>query len=99
MMGQWIIPVSYGLLHYDLVATLEYHSNQIMRIRVKGKHSTLLLENDYPSLISINSKKGIHWKIKEGKFDLVNQKSSRLFQDILKELEYNIKKQFPNPIS
>lgn len=98
MMGQWTIPVSFGKLHFHLTATLEYHSNQIMRIRVKGNHSTLLLENDYPSLLAIKSKKGIHWKLREGKFDLVNDKSARLFQDILKELEFIIKEQFPYPV-
>lgn len=94
-MIRWTINVTYGSTSFDLPADLEYHSAQIMRIRVHGKHNSLLLENDYPGLRATRSKIGIHWKIKEGKMDAGSEKNARLLTHIMAELEEIIKSEFP----
>ena len=94
MKTTWTIHVHYETKEYDLQAVLEYHSEQIMRIRVKGKHNDLLFENNYPTLKALNSKKGIQWKLKEGKLTDVTPKSALLITHIMQELEYVIKKDF-----
>lgn len=88
---KWDINLTYGLKSYTLKAEQEYCSNQIMRIRVFGKFSTLLLENNFPYLQLTNSKKGIKWKLKEGKLLDNGAKSAQLFSRILTELEYKLK--------
>jgi hypothetical protein len=93
-MMEWNLNISYGLKTYKLKAELVYHSEQIMRIKVHGSKSTILLENNYPYQIKKN-KRGIQWKIKEGGFTAGTQKSTRLLIDIFKQLEYEIKKAFP----
>ena len=94
MKTQWTLQVTYGLTPFSLLAELEYHSTQIMRIRVFGKRSSLLLENNYPLLLSRNSKKGIQWKIKEGSLADGSEKNSRLLLHIMEQLEHLIKKDF-----
>ena len=95
MKTQWTLNVTYGLTPFELLAELEYHSNQIMRIRVFGKKSSLLLENNYPLLLNRKSKKGIQWKIKEGSLTDGSEKNSRLLLHIMEQLERLIKKDFP----
>ncbi len=94
-MIRWTINITYGRTAFVLPADLEYHSAQIMRIRVHGKHNSLLLENDFPSLRATKSKKGIHWKIKEGQMDAGSEKNARLLTNIMAELEEIIKLEFP----
>jgi hypothetical protein len=91
---EWILQISYGKKHYELKSVLVYHSNQILRIRVHGEKSTLLLENNYP-LMLIAKKRGIKWQIKEGSMNKGTEKTSRLLLEIIKQLEYCIKKEFP----
>jgi hypothetical protein len=91
---EWTLQISYGTKHYELKAELEYHSNQVMRIRVHGKTTSLLLENNYP-LQLIAKKRTIQWKIKEGKMNKGTDKTSRLLLEIIRQLEYLIKKEFP----
>jgi lysozyme family protein len=91
---EWELYITYGLTPYKLRAVLEYNSNQIMRIRVYGASSSLLLENDYPAIQFNKSKRGIKWKIREGAIKAGNAKSSRLLQQIMVQLEKLIKKDF-----
>jgi hypothetical protein len=90
---EWILQISYGKKHYELKSVIEYHSNQIMRIRVHGSTSTLLLENNYP-LTLIAKKRAIKWQIKEGNINTGNAKTSRMLTEIIKQLEHLIKKEF-----
>lgn len=87
----WTIQVYYGLKRYNLKAVLEYSSNQIMRIRVFGNHSSILLENNFPLLLNTNSKKGIKWKIRDGNLFKEGTKSTQLFTSIISQLENMIK--------
>lgn len=93
-MKQWDLHITYGLKHYTVKSVVEYHSNQIMRIRVNGSKTSLLLENNYPLLNHSKSKKRIEWKIREGKIDKEIEKNSRLMLEIMEQLEYLIKKEF-----
>lgn len=92
---EWDLHITYGLKPYSLKATVEYHSNQIMRIRVNGITRSLLLENNYPLLRLAKTKKGIQWKIREGFLDKANPDSSRLMLQIMDQLEHLIKTEFP----
>jgi len=92
---EWQIPVRYGNSLFRLKAEIEYHSNQVMRIRVHGSKSTLLLENNYPLIRLTSSKKGIHWKIREGVLSGDPVQNSQLLQTIMTFLEKEIKKEFP----
>ena len=83
--------VTYGIKPFTLQAQLVYHSNQIMRIKVYGKNSTLLLENNYPMLENSNGKKAIQWKLREGQLNMSDEKDAKLFALIIKELEREIK--------
>ncbi len=94
-MIEWDLHITYELKPFVLKSVLEYHSNQIMRIRVNGAKRSLLLENNYPLLRLTKSRKGIQWKIREGNFDAGNEKSSRLMLQIMEQLEQLIKKEFP----
>ena len=75
---EWELYVTYVLTPYILKAVLEYNSHHIMRIRVYGVSSSLLMENDYPSIKFGNSKRGIKWKIREGALTRTETKYSRL---------------------
>lgn len=86
------IAVSYGNKPFTLKAKIEYHSNQIMRIRVHGKNNSILLENDYPLIQFMGSKKAIKWKLREGEFKGSDkQKDAQLLVDIMTRLENEIK--------
>ena len=94
-MTEWELMVTYGLTPFKIKAVLEYHSAQIMRIRVHGSKSTMLLENNYPLLRLANGKKGIQWKIREGSMKDGSTENSRLLLHIMEQLEQLIKKEFP----
>ena len=51
---EWNLNITYGLK-----ATVEYHSTQIMRIRINGNTRSLLLENNYPLLHAAKTKKSV----------------------------------------
>lgn len=89
------LKISYKLKPYNLKAKLEYQSEQIIRIRVWGIKGSILFETNNPLLKHTNSKKAIQWKIKEGSMDTSTPESSRLLLNILEQLEYHIKKEFP----
>jgi hypothetical protein len=88
---EWKIPVNYKGRRYWLKAVLEYQSNQVLRIRVQGRKSSVLLENNYPLLKKTNAKKGIQWKIREGSFGTTEQDTAKLLIDIFSALEEYIK--------
>ena len=92
---EWNLNITYGRKPYSLKATVEYHSTQIMRIRVNGKTRSLLLENNYPLLQAAKTKKSMQWKIREGFLDDDNPSSNRLMLEIMEQLEYCIKAEFP----
>lgn len=60
----WEVNIKYGNTRYTLEAEKIYKSDQIMRIKFKGKYSYIILENDYPFLLFKNSNKAIKWKLK-----------------------------------
>jgi hypothetical protein len=91
---EWTLHISYGLKPFNLKAVLEYESSQIMRIRVHGKKSTILLENNFPLLHGGKSKKGIKWQIREGKMDAGSAEISQLLMTIIEQLERYIKEEF-----
>lgn len=94
-MIEWDLYLTYELKPYKLKAVLEYHSSQIMRIRVHGIKSSLLLENDYPIIKSANGKRGIKWKIIEGQLSGDNKATARLLIDIFEKIERIIKSDYP----
>ncbi len=94
---EWVIQISYGKKDYALKDVVEYHSNKIMLIRVHGATGTLLLENNYP-LMPLAKKRNIQWKMKEGCMNKGTAKTIKLLLEIIKHLEYYIKKEFPKMV-
>lgn len=92
---KFLLDITYGRTPYTLKGELEYHSSQIMRIRIYGKKSSILLENNYPLLRGAKSKKGIQWKIREGSMADGSEKNSRLLLRLMELLEREIKHEFP----
>lgn len=91
---EWDLNLNYKGKRFKQKATVEYSSRQILRIRVEGKKSSLLLQNDYPALRFANSKKGVHWKIREGTLNAGDKDSAQLLVDIFKQLEKAMKDDF-----
>ena len=91
---EWDLPITYSQKPYTLKAVVEYESSQIMRIRVHGKKGSLLLECNYPLLKAGNSKKGINWKIREGKLGAGTTDNAVLLMTIMRLLEERIKQEF-----
>lgn len=58
-----------------------------MRIRVHGTDGTMLFENDYPAIYLTKSRKGVKWKIREGKIKEATTQSSRFLIDLFSRLE------------
>ena len=94
-MKEWTLHITYHLKPYNLKAVLEYHSTQIMRIRVHGTKSALLLENNYPAISATKSTRGMKWKLREGAMTEGTTDSSSLLYNIMQQLESYIKKDFP----
>jgi hypothetical protein len=92
---EWELQVSYKLKQFKLKTQLEYHSDQIMRIRVFGKAGSLLLENNYPAHSKTKSTRGLKWKIREGSLGDGTADTSSLLVQIMGQLENIIKKEFP----
>jgi hypothetical protein len=90
-MKEWTLDIPFGQKRYPLKAVVEYQSSQIIRIRVHGIKTTILLECNYPLLHYGKSKKGIQWKIKEGKMDAATRESSQLLMNIFRALENELK--------
>lgn len=93
-MTEWMLPIQFGNKKYRLKATIEYQSEQIMRIRVQGR-TGLLLETNYPKVRTHKNIRGIQWKIREGSMDAGNKENSRLLMDLMYELELRLKAEFP----
>lgn len=94
-MTEWTINVFYGAKSHPLRAVLEYHSSQIIRIRVYGMKGSVLLECDYPLISKSYLKKGITWKIREGAIgNKPGAKEARFLADIIKNLESILKTEF-----
>jgi hypothetical protein len=92
---EWTLQITYGIKPFKLKAELEYHSDQIMRIRVHGSKSSLLLENNYPAQRMAKSKRAIQWKIREGRINNGTKEGDSLLVNITGQLEYIIKHEFP----
>ena len=97
-MSPWTLYITYSRKKYQLKAEIEYKSKQIIRIRVHGQRTTLLVENDYPAIYFTNSKKGVRWKIRQGQLG-----DAKLLMDIFIQLEHLMKKDiieiYPNDSS
>ena len=91
---EWDLYLSYKRTKFIQKATIEYKSKQVIRIRVQGKHSSLLLQNDYPAIRFANSKKGVKWKIREGALNAGTKEDAQLLIDIFSQLEHLMKKDF-----
>jgi hypothetical protein len=94
MNTEWEFPVFYSGINYQLKAVLEYESAQIMRIRVHGIKSSILLETNYPVTRYRTFKKGVTWKYLEGNMG-ANAKVARLTMDIFVQLERILKVEYP----
>lgn len=88
---EWTLDVYYGNKLYNLKALVEYQSVQIMRVRVFGNKSSVLLENNFPLLHYSKSKAGVKWKIREGSLTAATKESSSLLINIFSELEKKMK--------
>lgn len=88
-----MLHINYNRKNYSLQAKVEYHSQQIMRIRVYGMKTTLLLENNYP--VFKKRPGAFKWKLREGSMKEATPESSRLLIDIMMQLERLIKQDFP----
>ena len=91
---EWELHLKYKTTKFIQKATVEYSSRQVIRIRVIGMKSTLLLQNDYPAIRFAESKKGVKWKIREGALNAADKDSAQLLVDIFSQLEYFMKKDF-----
>jgi hypothetical protein len=96
-MTEWNLHIFYGAKEHKLKAVLEYESNQIMRISVAGKNSTILLENNYPLLKHLNphSKRALKWLLREGTLTGDKLKNAAFLSDIMGQLEQYIKADLP----
>jgi hypothetical protein len=91
---EWDLHLKYKGKTFKQKAVIEYKSRQVIRIRVTGSKDSLLLENDYPAIRFTNSKKGVKWKIRQGKLDAADKDSASLLVEIFSQLEYLMKKDF-----
>jgi ribosomal protein S7 len=91
---EWTLYLQYKRSKFQQKATVEYSSRQVMRIRVHGSRTTLLLQNDYPAIRFANSKKGVKWKILQGALEMVDKESTQLLVDIFSQLESLMKRDF-----
>jgi hypothetical protein len=93
-MKEWKILVHYNTKSIEVKTVLEYKSSQVLRIRVYGKATSLLLQNDYPSIHKAKSKRGIKWKILEGTLNAGTTENATLLMEIFRELEREIKRYY-----
>lgn len=91
---EWELYLTYKGTGFKQKATVEYKSRQVLRIRVTGSKSSLLLQNDYPAIRFANSKKGVKWLIREGAFSAADKDAANLLIDIFYQLESLMKKDF-----
>jgi hypothetical protein len=96
---EWTLQLTYSVKPFKLKAELEYHSDQIMRIRVYGSKGSLLLENNYPMVRTAKSKRGIQWKIRDGSMTEGNKGNTILLLNTTDHLEYISKHEFPVSLS
>lgn len=89
-MSDWSIQATFDRQAYELTCKLEYSSAQIMRIRVFGKTSSILLETNYP-IAKLSKGKPIKWQLKEGSFHTDAAKAAKLLNQIMTELERFLK--------
>ena len=88
----WQISIKYKETRHTLQAEKMYESLQIMRIKVHGRNSAIVLQNDYPAIVAAGSKKKIKWKIIDtGDLDIQSVEDARLVSNIMDELEYQLK--------
>jgi len=90
-MKQWDLNIRYGTKLLKLKAEAIYESNQVQRIRIKGKNRSITLQNNYPFLLLKGSKaKALQWKMIEG-----SMSDAQLLMNIIQEMESIIKKENP----
>jgi hypothetical protein len=90
-MKEWTLDIPFGQKRHPLKAVVEYQGSHLIRIRVQGSKTTILLECNYPLIHAGKSKKGIQWKIREGKLDAATPESAQLLMNIFKALEGELK--------
>lgn len=88
-MSNWRLHITYNNKPYGLNALVEYASAQVIRIRVHGTRSSLLLETNFP-MVAAGKAKAITWKIKDGGFEVSGAQQARLFTDIIHQLEQHL---------
>ena len=93
-MMEWELNLRFKLKYHKQRAVVEYKSKQIIRIRVYGKTSSMLLENNYPSIRFSKSKKGVQWKVRQGAMKNPDQDTAQLLINIFYQLEYYMKEDF-----
>jgi len=91
---EWELHLKYKGKSFTQKAAVEYASRQILRIRVQGSKTSLLLQNDYPSIRFTNSRKGVKWTLREGALGSGDEDSAQLLIDIFSKLEYLMKRDF-----
>ncbi|MBS1497041.1 MAG: hypothetical protein JSU03_04465 [Bacteroidetes bacterium] len=85
------IIIDAGQQSHALKCVIEYQSSSIMRIRVFGKQSSILLENNFPFVSATQSRQQLNWKLKEGNLKGSSEKNAKLMAYIMEQLEYKIK--------
>ena len=87
--------VRYGTSIHKLKAKIEYHSAQIVRIRVQGSFRSMLFESNFPVWRVAKGSKPIKWQIREGAIISKDSRDARLTMDIIENLEGYLKQEFP----
>lgn len=89
---EWEFPIHYKAATPTIKAVVEYKSKTLIRVRVHGRRSTLLVESDYPAILFSQSKKGVRWKLREGRTDFAGTDSAKMLLEIFQALEFFIKR-------
>src|SRR5258705_7722880 len=66
-MKNWDLSIPYNNKFLSMKAEIIYESNQIHRVKVTIKDHSITLQNDFPMISLAKSKRGIKWKIIDGK--------------------------------
>ncbi len=76
------ITVNYQSQNLNLTAQLIFKNATAERYKVSGKNRSITLQNNRPALMTMNSEKGITWKLIEGQMP-----NGDLMYEIIKSLE------------
>ena len=86
-MKTWNLSIPYKNKFLSMKAEVIYESKQIQRIKVAITDHSITLQNDFPMINLAKSKRGIKWKVIEGK-----PKDPDVLFSIMQQLEKLIKK-------